>query len=325
MPSDIPRNTADPTSRAGPTRTPWHPMLVRLLRWLLRGAYEVREEVYVGVMPPRIDIVLVRKTEGHISPASASYMPELIPRLRMLTSLELKGPTDALQFGDYELHIGHLMLYLQQESELLPNRDISLIFIAPTLTRSFVDGLKLRELTIREEPLEPGVHRILGGPFDTWVIETDEMAKRDRPLFSLFSRLFLRDPRGIIENLVAGGYTRALFYVMQQVRQFQGKDSSMVTMLPDVGGPELDPEVIEEFLRMFTPEKRMQGLSPEERVAGLKPEERVAGLKPEERVFGLSLEERVRLKKLLEDDVALKLGDAGDEGSASVQDSSSGN
>ncbi len=50
-------------------------------------------------------------------------------------------------------------------------------------------------------------------------------------------------------------------------------------------------EVVEKFLRLIPPEKRMAGLAPEERMAGLAPEERVAGLAPEERVAGLAPEE----------------------------------
>jgi hypothetical protein len=44
--------------------------------------------------------------------------------------------------------------------------------------------------------------------FDCWLIETDEMARRGRPLLALFSREFLKRPRGIMERLVATGYAR---------------------------------------------------------------------------------------------------------------------
>jgi hypothetical protein len=49
----------------------------------------------------------------------------------------------------------------------------------------------------------------------------------------------------------------------------------------------------EERLAGLSPTERLRGLKPEERLWGLKPEERLSGLKPEERLIGLRPEERL--------------------------------
>jgi hypothetical protein len=50
-----------PSDQPGKTRTWWHPLLVRLLQHELSGAYDVREEVPVGKVPLRLDVVLIRR------------------------------------------------------------------------------------------------------------------------------------------------------------------------------------------------------------------------------------------------------------------------
>lgn len=322
--SDSPQQDASPPGRA---RTAWHPLLVRLLRWLLRDAYEVRDEVPVGAMPLRIDVLLIRREVGQVSPVASAYAPELIARLRRRTLIEFKSPADSLEAGDWEALMAYTLHYLQQDPLPLANEELSLVFLAPCLTRPFLERLALRGLQITAVADEKGVHQISGGLFDTWVIETDEMAGRNRPLLSVFSRRFLKQPRDIMQELTAAGYGRMLLYVAQQIKQFRQTDAEGISMLPDVGGPELEPEVISEFLQMLTAEQRLQGLTPadivrvipvqellqglapEDRLEGLSPEDRLEGLSPEDRLEGLSTEdlleglsheERMRLKKLLE-------------------------
>ena len=53
--------TSELADRPGKTRTWWHPLLVRLLDFLLANAYAVRDEVLVGKLPLRVDILLIRR------------------------------------------------------------------------------------------------------------------------------------------------------------------------------------------------------------------------------------------------------------------------
>ena len=63
-------NPSDSTERfdqPGKTRTWWHPLLARLLDHALATAYQVLEEVLVGKLPLRLDILLIRREAGEFS------------------------------------------------------------------------------------------------------------------------------------------------------------------------------------------------------------------------------------------------------------------
>ena len=66
------QDSVSPEQVGGPgkRRTWWHPLLVRLLNHLMATAYEVRDEVLVGRMPLRVDIVLIRREQGQLSAAA---------------------------------------------------------------------------------------------------------------------------------------------------------------------------------------------------------------------------------------------------------------
>jgi hypothetical protein len=152
--------------------------------------------------------------------------------------------------------------------------------------------LALRRQTVEPEPDEPGVHRIGGGMFDTWVIETDEMALQRRPILTLFSRSFLRDRRRIIDELGSGGGESVLCSVMQQIQQFRQFGAEWIMQFPDVDQlDEFEAELRRSVLLACPPQERLEGLSPQERLEGLSPQERLEGLSPED---------RRRLKELLD-------------------------
>jgi hypothetical protein len=293
-----------PSLRPGRARTWWHPLLTRLLSWLLQDGYDVEPELPVGEMPLRIDALLARRESGEISPWAERNLPELIPCLRARTLIELKGPTDALEAGDWDLLTGYAMLYLQQQGASLTLDDVSLVFIAPSLSQPFLNHLPLRRLHVESDPNELGVYRIVGGMFETWVIETDEMARRRRPILTLFSRVFLRDRRRIIEELEALGCERVLRYVVQQIQQFRQFGENWTMQFSDTAEMEkIDEELREALLSSIRPaelERILQRVPPQERLKGLSPEQVLQGLSPEQVLQGLSADERRRLKELLD-------------------------
>ena len=185
-------------------------------------------------MPLQVDVLLVRRESGNLSPWAQRYLPELLPRLRRRTLIEFKGPTDALEAGDWEVLLAYAALYIHQEPAPLTSEDVSLVFLAPSMTRSFRDRLAGFRLSLEPEPGEPGVHRIVGGTFDTWIIETDEMARLRRPILTLFSRIFLRDRRRIIDEWASGGGKSVLYYVIQQIQQFRQFGEEWIMQFPDV-------------------------------------------------------------------------------------------
>jgi hypothetical protein len=100
------------SDRPGKTRTWWHPLLARLMDHLLCGGYSVQEEVLVGKLPLRVDILLVRREGGGLSEASRRDLSVLVPLLNRYTLIEFKGPTDSVEPGDAAQLFGCSFLWL---------------------------------------------------------------------------------------------------------------------------------------------------------------------------------------------------------------------
>jgi hypothetical protein len=301
-------DASDRTDRPGKTRTWWHPLLARLLDHVLATAYTVREEVLVGKLPLRVDILLIRREAGQLSEAGRRDLSALVPLLNRFTLIEFKGPTDALEPGDVAQLVGCSFLWHSQQVERVPQGDISLIVLAPSVNEA-VRG-ELRSLGWQASEHEAGVFRVAGGPFTTWLVETDVMADRGQPILSLVSRVFLSEHKRIIGQLRHTGHELLLYYMLQQVEQFRnlGEDFAMQHADTKYLG-ELEEELqtavleaipVEKRLRGLPPEDRLRGLPPEDRMRGLSPGDRVRGLTPEELAGGLSEEQAARLRELLE-------------------------
>ena len=72
-----------------------------MLDFALASAFKVEQEVSVGKLPLRVDILLIRREGGQLSEAKSRELPALLPLLNRFTLLEFKGPTDALERGDF--------------------------------------------------------------------------------------------------------------------------------------------------------------------------------------------------------------------------------
>jgi hypothetical protein len=287
-----PQRTAESErpDRPGKTRTWWHPLLARLLDFELATAYAVRDEVLVGKLPLRVDILLIRREAGQLSEASRRDLSVLVPLLNRFTLIEFKGPTDTLEPGDLAQLVGCAFLWHSQQAERIPQADVSLVVLAPSVNEAIREELRCLGWQIREH--EAGVHCISGGPFTMWLIETDVMAERGQPVFSLVSRVFLKEHERIIEQLTRTGHGVLLCYTLQQIEQFrsQGKEFVMQHADTEYMG-ELEEELQTAVLETIPVERRLRGLSPEEVLRRFTPEQ-VAG--------GLSDEQAARLRDLLE-------------------------
>ena len=213
------RNSSEREDRPGKTRTWWHPLLARLLDYELATAYAVRDEVLVGKLPLRVDILLIRREAGQLSEASRRDLSVLVPLLNRFTLIEFKGPTDTLEPGDLAQLVGCAFLWHGQQAERVPQADVSLVVLAPSVNEAIRDELRCLGWQISEH--EAGVHRITGGPFTLWLIETDVMAELGQPVLSLVSRVFLKEHERIIEQLTRTGYGMLLCYTLQQIEQFR--------------------------------------------------------------------------------------------------------
>ncbi len=141
---DEPRHfdNSERADRPGKTRTWWHPLLARLLDHELATAYSVCEEVLVGKLPLRVDILLVRRETGELSEASRRDLTVLVPLLNRFTLIEFKGPTDALKQGDLAQLVGCAFLWHSQQGASIPQAEISLIVLAPSVNEAVRDELQ---------------------------------------------------------------------------------------------------------------------------------------------------------------------------------------
>lgn len=289
---DIPQSdSCEHGDQPGKTRTTWHPLLVRMLDYALGSAFTVREEVSVGKMPLRVDILLIRREGGQLSEAQQWEISSLLPLLNRFTLVEFKGPTDAMEAGDFAQLVGCSFLWRSQECDPVTHDEVSLVVLAPTINGALRDELRL--LGLEASPHEPGIFRVAGLPFMTWLVETDVMAERGQPILSLVSRVFLNDRRSIIEKLARRGHGALANYryMVQQVRQFRTDEDFAMQQVLSENLKQFEEELFAKMIEEATVEQRLRGLPAEERVRGLSLDERLAGL---------SDEEAAQLRKLLE-------------------------
>jgi hypothetical protein len=284
-----PTDSDESPEQPGKTRTWWHPLLARLLDHALATGYRVLEEVLVGKLPLRLDILLIRREAGQLSTARRQDVDILLPLLNRFTLIQFKGPTDALQRGDLAQLIGCAFLWLSQQAERIPHSDISLMVLAPTVNEAARDELQL--LGCRFEEREPGIFGVSGLPFTLWLVETDVMAERGQPILSLVSRVFLRDRERIIDQLTHTGHVDLLCYALQQVQQFRklGEDFSMQHKDSEYLGE------VEAGLRTAV----LEAIPPEERLRGLPPNQRLRGVSFDELVLDLSEDQVAQLREAL--------------------------
>jgi hypothetical protein len=301
--------TKEQSSTAGKSRTWWHPLFVNVLSHELAGAYDVLGEVQVGIIPLRLDVVLLRRARGRLTAQIRRELATLATILNRYTFIELKAPTDRLEHGDLDYLFGCVHLFRSQQSTPVKSREITQIVLAPRLSSAFRRDVKSSGWKLAQ--VAPGVHRLTGAlEFPTYAIESDVVSGPGEPILTLFSRVFLRRSPTIIKELVAAGHGGVLQYMVQQVRQFEaaGEEFTRQHRESEVMRRE-SKNWIKEFLKSLSPEERLEGLSPEKRLEGLSPEKRLEGLPPEKRLEGLSPEEilksltpkkAARLRRLLE-------------------------
>ena len=226
-------------------------------------------------MPLRVDILLVRREGGQLSEAKRQEISALLPLLNRFTLIEFKGPTDAMEQGDFAQLVGCSFLWHSQENEPVPHEEVSLVVLAPTVSGPLRD--ELRALGFEASQHEPGIFRVTGLPFATWLVETDVMAERGQPVLSLVSRVFLNDRGRIIEELDARAMTPccATWCNRSNSSDSRGEGFAMQHGLSDdiQEMQEVGEELLTKILEWVPPERRLRGLSPEELVAGLTDEQ----------------------------------------------------
>ena len=251
--TDNPSTESGEGCRPGKTRTLWHPLFARLLNFSLSSAYTVVDEVNVGKMPLRVDILLLRREGKELPEDKKREVAALLPLLNRFTLIEFKGPTDSLERGDFAQLVGCAFLWHSQQTEPVRHNDVSLIVLAPTLNGPFLAELKL--LGYDAEQTEPGIYRVIGLPFAVWIVETDVMGRQVEPILSPVSRVFLKEHHGIIKELRRTGHAKLIDYALQQVHYIQThrEDFGMQTEVSDAFS-QMDRDIMMEMLETVPPE-----------------------------------------------------------------------
>lgn len=255
----------------GSVRTWWHPLLVSTLKWTLQNAYEVRDEVSVGRMPLRIDVLLLRRL-GEPPEIARRELGPLMPMLNEYTAIEFKSPSDAIEPGDLDQLLGCVHLYRSQQRPPLEQGVLSLVVLAPAITQALRNDANQLGFAFQERGA--GVWEVDGGLFPLWVVETDRLAQEGETVLALFSRIFLRDAKPIIERWKATGHTGVLHFILQQIEQFKSLGEEFAMQHKDAELMERTwEELLEAVLAAAPPELRLRGLSAEQRLEGLTVEE----------------------------------------------------
>lgn len=103
------------------------------------------------------------------------------------------------------------------------------------------------------------MHRITGGPFTMWLIETDVMAELGQPVFSLVSRVFLHEHERIIEQLTRTGHELLLCYTLQQIEQFRNRGEDFAMLHAGTEYLEELEDELQKVLDTISVEKRLRG------------------------------------------------------------------
>ena len=136
----------DRGDRPGKTRTWWHPLLARLMDHLLSTAYTVQEEVSIGILPLRVDILLIRQEDGQLPEAACRELSVLLPLLNKYTLLEFKTAIRLGPGGDAAQLSGKGLSPVRRSARRLrprplprlPPRDVRRLFLQAALHLSLL-------------------------------------------------------------------------------------------------------------------------------------------------------------------------------------------
>ncbi len=281
---------SDPLSKR---LTWWHPLFGSALDFSGKNAFQVLREVEVGQLPMLIDIIILLRDENLPLPDwTLNAAPSLFGRLNKCTIVEFKGPSDRIEDGDFALSLSRALAWVAKHDQKLKAKEITLLFVVPTLTKPMRDEVKRLGSTVRKD--SDGVFEITGSVFETWVIESVAGAKRGEPLLSLVSPSVLEQPHDLLDKLSAGPYGELVGFCFRQIQQFQRNAKDFQLRYQDYEQMNaLSKELEEEILDLIPAERRLKGIPTEQRLEGIPTEERLEGIPTEQRLEGIPLEGRL--------------------------------
>lgn len=272
-------DTPQPEAEPGPTRTWWHSLLARLLSFVLESYCDVRDEVLVGRIPLRLDVMLLRLRGRRPTLRARQKVPKLLALLKAFTFLEFKSPSDALERGDLMKFLACVLLWAEQQSKPPSRHKLSLIVVAPALNAAFRHDVRFLAGRLRKHA--PGVYFVAGLPFATWVVETNHADAND-PVLSLMSRNLLQHPSDVITSLSDRGHSDVVNFTVQQVSQFRHAEGFAMKHSKSKEMEAVSDSLLEILGKYYTREEVLSTIPTEERLKGLAPEQRLKGIAPDD-------------------------------------------
>ena len=313
-------------------RTIWHPIFYTVIKKTRPRGYEVQYEVPLGTLPPRADLLMLRKVG--VKQGKVRELPSLFNRLGEHTILEYKGATATCEARDIDVLLGYGSLYGARRG--LGVERVVLMLLSGRLEERVREGLERRGVVLEE--VESGVWEgyLAGHKFVYFELEKVWRSDEANEVLGLATKALLEEGftlkrltkrtaelyyevghalKGPVhymeedmegENAVKKGYRRGLEKVLSKL----GVDERLLGLAPQ---EVLSRYPTSERLAGLAPQERLAGLAPQERLAGLAPQEvlsryptseRLAGLAPQERLAGLAVEDKrellLKLKEELE-------------------------
>ena len=143
----------------------WHPVLTQLLRQFYGDRLEIQEEVNLGDLPLRVDLVLIKRDP-------AVELPYPFNHLGAVTLLSYKGPEDTASQADLRQLEVYALLY-QHRFNLPRRRDLTLWLVASKLARDV--SQRTGAYVARAQAAGPGLRAGRLDSFPTCLVNLNEL------------------------------------------------------------------------------------------------------------------------------------------------------
>ena len=234
-------------------------------------------EISVGRQPLRLDVLLLRKTDGELTDLAHTIFPELTELLTDYTYMEFKSPSDRYESGDYEKMLGVTYLHRSELARGVHIDRASVIFLVPRFNKAFKDDLKNNNTTFKE--VSPKIYRIDDGAFKTWCVETSVADFPHHPGISLVSPSFQRETKGVVHALTHEGLGSIISYFNQLLGKFRTAEPPFsLTHAEYEEMVKLADEVVDSLLSTIPKDTVLGRYSVEDRLKGLPARNRFSGL-----------------------------------------------
>ncbi len=264
--------------------------------------------------PPRVDVVIIRRTTPEWTAEQYAFLPDGIRQSRASHVLIEHKQTESINLSVFKQALIYDELYPQGQ-KVVQNEVQTFIFSARTpKTRALQEaGFSLSELAgvyhsdnpfaarltlISLNELAPELHNAFVQCFATKRLIRESAFERLINLgWERMSDAFWDFLMGLQKEWKAKGgemkVKKEVEYLTPAMVMEEGRKIRLAMFANLPREVRLAQLTLEERLAGLAPEERLAGLAPEERLAGLALEERLAGLAPEERLAGLKPEERL--------------------------------